>query len=195
MSRKTLLMATVVLLLAGAWLCTRLWSEPAESTDRPADTDVRQPPPGKGPLPDEVSQWLRQMGPGQKRAVLRALLAALREDLMEGHRRAAEERFHQADTDDDGMLTFEEAWKTGVFRVGRGGAEGKGTPDADRGLRERVRERSRLGVGPRESGAPSERRSQAAEPHFPVSEIEQELLESWELLQELNVLAQDAGDR
>jgi len=197
MSRKTLLMATVVLLLAGAWVCARLWSEPPAPPGRPADTDLRPPPPGKGPPPDEVRQWLRQMSPVQKRALFKELLVAMREDLAESHRRAAEQRFRQADTDGDDKLTFEEAWKAGVFRPGPRGGEDRGGPGAARGPRARElrRERSRPGGKPRQMEEPSAPGSHLSEAQFPISELEQQLLESWDLLQELDVLSRDAGER
>jgi hypothetical protein len=33
------------------------------------------------------------------------------------------------------------------------------------------------------------------QPPFPVSELEQELLESWELLQELNIIGRETGEK
>jgi len=122
--------------------------------------------------------------------LMRVLIASLREDVMEQQRRAAEQWFHRADTDGNGQLSFEEAWRAGLFRQAAGRREtrpGTGPTSSPPGVegREQSRTERRPGAEPNVE--------LAEQPPFPVSELEQDLLESWELLQELNIVGQDTG--
>ena len=180
--------AVVVCLLAGLGLW--LWAE--EPTGAPAP-----PPAPRGELAEEeFRQWLKQLTPAQKAGLLRIVVGSLREDVLEQHRRAAEQWFRKADADGNGQLSFEEAWQGGLFRPEAGRREARPGPGPASGpaggpAGPEGRERSR---GERQPG-PEMNVAAGEQPPFPVSELEQELLESWELLQELNIISRDTGEK
>lgn len=178
----------VVFLLAG--LAFWLWAE--EPTKAPA------PPPSlrRELVAEEFRQWLKQLTPAQKAGLLRIVVGSLREDVLEQHRRAAEQWFRKADADGNGQLSFEEAWQAGLFRPEAGRREVRPTPGPASGpmggpAAPEARERGRAERQPE-----AEMNMEAGEePPFPVSELEQELLESWELLQELNIIGRETGEK
>jgi hypothetical protein len=193
---------TVVLfLLAGLGLW--LWGE------EPTGPPTPPPVPRREAGPEEFRQWLRQLPPTQKVGILRVLISSLREDVTEQQRRAAEQLFHKADTDGNGQLSFEEAWQAGLFRqvLGRQVRPGAGAPTGPAQLEERERSQAERRPGPQANREPrgqgaGERRpgpeanvEPEEQPPFPTNELEQDLLESWELLQDLNIIAQDTGEK
>jgi hypothetical protein len=174
--------AAVLLLLAG--LSFWLWAE--EPAGTPAPPAALRRDAGT----EEFRQWLRGQNTAQKVGLLRVLINSLREDVLEQQRWAAEQWFHKADSDGNGQLSFEEAWQGGLFRPTAGRREGRpgaGPTSGPSGLERREQSRGERRAGPQ---ANVERGEQ---PPFPISELEQELLESWELLQELNIIGRDAG--
>jgi len=198
MRPATIVLSAVFLLCAGVWLGSSLWSEPGAAPPPPAKVPPGPPPPEPpaAVTPDALRQWIGRLTPGQRRALLRALLSGLQEDLAERRRRAAEARFRQSDTDGDGVLTFEEAWAAGLLqRPGRAPAEPMAPEQRRRGAPPREAPRDRL---PRQSGAHlprSGRQAPSMDARLPQNESEAEVLENWDLLQELEVLAKDAGER
>lgn len=193
---RTTLIAVVVgasfavLLVAGM----KVLAEDPEQTAPGATAKPSPPPPPAKASAEEVRQWLRQLNPSQRRLLLRELVSALRQDLTERHREAAQRRFRQADANQDGVLSFEEAWKAGLFRMEPRRPQRPPGPVGGRGLRERLErragERGPFGRQPRRRtpGAPES----AAQP--PMNDFEEELMDTWELLQELNVLERGAGE-
>ena len=187
----TALLAALVLVL-GTWAGAYLWGDAPAEHEPLTRTPPTPPPLGAKAGPQVVRQWLREMTPVQKTALLKELLASLREDVIQRHRQAAQRRFGQADSDKDGKLSFEEAWQAGLFRPFPGAREGRAEIGAARGPRPRLRARARRGPGGPEV-APTPQ-PQGPGSQFPANQFEQELLDSWELLEELNVLARDAGE-
>jgi hypothetical protein len=176
--------AAVLGLAAGLGLW--LWAE--EPTGAPAPS----PPPRRELAPEEFRQWLKQLTPVQKAGLLRIVVGSLREDVLAEQRRAAEQRFRTADTDGNGQLSFEEAWQAGLFRPPAGRREARPAPGPASGPP--APEGHERGRTERQPG-PELNVEAGEQPPFPVSELEQELLESWELLQELNVIGRESGER
>lgn len=196
MRRVCIALGMAAVLASATWMVSSLWGEVEReepSGRAPVETTPR-PPGAEDAGLAALRQRFREMTPEQKTAVLRELLASIRQDVVQRQREAARKRFERADVDGDGKLSFEEAWQGGLFRVGRPDERGRIQAGGPR----RAREELRRMAGPRgEPLLPGRPRPPAAEgraPGFPTSELERELLKSWELLQELNVLSQDAGE-
>lgn len=173
---------------------TRALAEPPEKVAAGPAARPAPKPPVKADV-EEVREWLRRLTPAERRTLLRELLSVLRRDVAERYRRAAQERFRRADANHDGVLSFEEAWEAGLFRgQPRRGRERPLGPPGVPGLRQRPERRpgQRRPPGPQLRPRGPEASKPLGEP--PATEFEQELLDTWDLLQELNILERGAGE-